>query len=150
MTEGKPSLFELVGGLPVLEQVHKLFYDKVYAHEWLGQFFIGHDQSSIEQRQTLFMAEKMGGDVDYWGKQPEMAHRQMYITRELFDLRHELLHQALVEADVAEELIERWLAIDNAFIRVIVKDSIESFYSNSFNFEQRVIVPRPRPRSIKS
>jgi hemoglobin len=137
-------LFDQIGGLPVLEQVHKLFYDKVYAHEWLGQFFVGHDQASIEKRQTLFMAEKMGGDVDYWGKQPEMAHRKMYITHELFDLRHALLDQALHEAGVADELAKRWLAIDSAFVRVIVKDSIESFYRNSFRFEQRVIIPRPR------
>ncbi len=57
------SLFEQVGGLPVLEQVHRIFYDKVYANEWLGQFFKGHDQVSIERRQTQFMAEKMGGEL---------------------------------------------------------------------------------------
>jgi truncated hemoglobin YjbI len=139
----KPSLFEQIGGLPVLEQVHTLFYDKVYAHEWLGQFFIGHDQASIERRQTLFMAEKMGGDVDYWGKLPEMAHRHLYITHELFDLRHQLLSDALHEAGVAENLIECWLAIDNAFVPVVVKDSIESFYRHSFHYQKRIIVPKP-------
>jgi len=144
MIDREQSLFEQVGGLPVLERVHKLFYDRVYAHEWLGQFFIGHDQSSIEMRQTLFMAEKMGGDVDYWGKQPEMAHRQFFITQELFDIRHEILHQALIEAGVDDDLIRRWLEIDNAFVRVVVKGSIESFYSNSFKFEKRIIVPRPK------
>jgi hemoglobin len=137
------TLFEQVGGLPVLERVHKLFYDKVYAHEWLGQFFVGHDQASIERRQTQFMAEKMGADIDYWGKQPQMAHRQMYITRELFELRHALLAESLQEAGVAPELITRWLEIDNAFIRAVVKDSIASFYHDTFPYEKRIIIPAP-------
>jgi len=140
------TLFEQVGGLPVLERVHKLFYDKVYTHEWLGQFFIGHDQASIERRQTLFMAEKMGADIDYWGKQPQMAHRQLYITRELFDLRHELLAESLHEAGIDEGLIDRWLEIDNAFIPVVVKDSIESFYRTTFPYEKRIIIPRPEKK----
>jgi len=49
----KASLFELIGGLPKLERVHKRFYDKVYAHAWLGCFFAGHDQKAIELRQSL-------------------------------------------------------------------------------------------------
>jgi hemoglobin len=138
-------LFEQVGGFPVLERVHKVFYDKVYAHPWLGRFFDGHDQATIEQRQTRFMAEKMGADVDYFGKEPAMAHRHMYITRELFDLRHDLLRQALEDVGVPEALRRRWLAIDYAFIGLIVKESIADFYHHSFRYEQRVIIPRPAP-----
>jgi len=139
----KPTLFELVGGFPVLEHVHKVFYDKLYAHPWLGKFFEGHDQVAIERRQTQFMAEKMGGDTDYLGKAPAMAHRHMYITREQYDLRHALLRQSLEEVGLPESLRRRWLAIDYAFIRLIVKDSIADFYRNSFRYEQRVIIPRP-------
>ena len=140
----KQSLFDQVGGLPVLEYAHKVFYDKVYAHPWLGRFFEGHDQVSLERRQTQFMAEKMGGDVEYFGKAPAMAHRHMYITRELYDLRHDLLRQTLEEIGVPEILRRRWLAIDYAFIRLVVKDSIADFYHNSFRYEQRVIIPKPQ------
>ena len=140
----KQSLFEQVGGLPVLDHVHKVFYDKVYAHPWLGRFFDGHDQVSLERRQTQFMAEKMGGEVDYFGKGPAMAHRHMYITQELYDLRHELLRQSLEEVGVPEILRRRWLAIDYAFIRLIVKNSIAGFYHNSFRYERRVIIPKPQ------
>lgn len=143
MSVKKQSLFDQIGGLAVLDQVHKIFYDKLYAHEWLGQFFIGHDQTSIERRQSMFMAEKMGGAVQYFGKAPTMAHRHMFITQELFDLRHDLLKQSLVEAEVSDELARKWLAIDYAFHKIIVKDSIASFYSKSFRFEKRVIIPRP-------
>lgn len=139
----KQTLYESVGGMPVLDKVHKIFYGKVYAHEWLGQYFVGHDQSSIEHRQSLFMAEKMGGDVQYFGKAPAMAHRHMFISQELFDLRHHLLEQSLEEAGVVGESARRWLAIDAAFYKLIVKPSIASFYGNSFRFEKRVIIPKP-------
>ena len=138
----KQSLFDQVGGLKTLERVHKIFYDKVYAHPWLKLFFEGHDQEAIESRQTSFMAEKMGGSVDYWGKQPKMAHRQMYITQELYDLRHEILRESIEEAGIAADLAERWLKIDYAFKRQIVKDSIEEFYQTTWNFEKRVIIPK--------
>lgn len=139
----KQTLFEAVGGLPSLRRVHKIFYDKVYAHPWLGKFFAGHNQASIEARQTKFMAEKMGGDVEYYGKDMDIAHRHMFITQELFDLRSQLLRESLLEANVPAALAKRWLKIDSAFRRQIVKDSIESFYKWTWPYQQRVIIPKP-------
>jgi len=138
----KLTLFDAIGGLPTLQKVHKIFYDKVYAHPWLGKFFIGHNQEAIENRQTSFMAVKMGGDVTYMGKEPKMAHRAMYITQELFDLRTELLRESLMEVGLSEDLIERWIKIDNAFKNQIVKDSIEDFYKNTWKYEKRKIIPK--------
>jgi hemoglobin len=143
----KQTLFDEIGGLPTLRNVHKIFYDKIYAHDWLKLFFAGHDQQSIENRQTKFMAEKMGGPVEYYGKQPLMAHRHMYITRELFDIRHDLLKASLREAGIADDLARRWLKIDYAFIRQIVKPSIESFYQTTFQYEKRLIIPKPDDQS---
>jgi len=143
MNAKKKTLFDEVGGLPTLQKVHKIFYDKVYAYEWLKEFFVGHNQEAIENRQTLFMAEKMGGPVVYMGKAPKMAHRAMYINQELFDIRQRILEESLIEAGVNKTLRDRWLKIDNAFKAQIVKDSIESFYSTSWKFEKRVIIPKP-------
>lgn len=136
------SLYELAGGISTLQRVHKIFYDKVYAHPWLGKFFIGHDQQAIEDRQTAFMATKMGGNVDYYGKEPYIAHRAMYITEELFDLRTEILRESLLECGVDEEIIRRWIKIDNAFKKQIVKDSIASFYQTTWQYEKRIIIPK--------
>ena len=127
-----------------MRKVHKIFYDKIYAHPWIGKFFAGHNQEAIEARQTKFMAEKMGGDVNYHGKDMKMAHRQMFITQELFELRSQLLRQSLHEAGVPDKLAKRWLKIDRAFSRQIVKDSIASFYAWTWKYEKRVIIPRPQ------
>jgi len=140
----KQSLFDAIGGLPTLEKVHKIFYDKIYAHDWLKAFFVGHNQKAIENRQSAFMAIKMGGDVTYMGKEPKMAHRHMYLTQELIDLRSSLLRESLEEAEVPEPLIKRWLKIDNAFGQQIVKDSIESFYKTTWQYKKRLIIPKPK------
>ncbi len=139
----KQTLFDAVGGLPTLQRVHKIFYDKVYAHPWLGQFFAGHSQSAIEDRQTSFMGEKMGGDVTYMGKDLKTAHETMYITPELFDLRRHLLDEAIREAGLSDELREKWLRIDSAFSKSIIKDSKEDFMAMSWPYKKHIIIDKP-------
>ena len=143
MNHSKQSLYDAVGGLPSLQKVHKIFYDKVYADDWLKQFFAGFNQDIIENKQTSFMGEKMGGPK-YYGKPVKQAHENMYIPRELFELRHSLLKDSLCEAGIDPELIKRWLKIDNAFMKTVFKDSIESFYRDyTFPFKKRIIIPKP-------
>ncbi len=137
------TLFEQVGGWPTLQQVHKIFYDKVYAHPWLGKFFAGHDQQVIEDRQTSFMADKMGSPESYPGKEIRLVHETMYITPELFDIREGLLDEALRESGVADELRERWLRIDGAFRNKIVKESEASMYNNDWQYKKPIIIPKP-------
>ena len=137
------TLFDAVGGLPTLQKVHKLFYDKIYAHDWLGQFFAGHSQQAIEDRQTAFMAEKMGSPERYPGKEIAMVHEAMYIDRELFALRHALLEESIREAGVPDDLGVRWLRIDAAFMQKIIKPSVESMYHNDWKYKVPIIIPKP-------
>jgi hemoglobin len=142
-TDKKQSLFDLLGGLPTLEHVHKRFYDKVYAHPWIGQFFVDHDQAAIELRQTQFMAEKFGADIRYPGKELQLAHRRMYIPEELLELRRSLLREALEEEHVPGPLISRWLKIDHAFWKDVRNDSYASFSEIDLKYERSLVVPKP-------
>lgn len=137
------TLFDAVGGLPTLQRVHRIFYDKVYAHPWLGQFFVGHSQEAIENRQTSFMAEKMGGAIEYMGKDLTLAHEAMYITEELFLVRRALLEESLKEFGLDEALCERWLRIDSAFMKKIVKDSLESSMNMQWPYKKHIVIPKP-------
>ena len=139
--QANTKLFYLIGGYDTLRQVHKLFYDKVYTHPWLGKFFSKHDQQLIENQQTDFMAQKFGGPRNYLGKEPQYAHEHMYITQELFDLRQCILRTALEEAKVEAELIERWLSIDSAFQKQVVKQDMESFMQ-VHTFKSRLVFQR--------
>jgi hemoglobin len=139
----KLTLYEAIGGMPTLRKVHKIFYDKVYAHPWLKKFFEDHNQKIIEDKQSDFMAEKMGGAAPYSGKEIKMVHEAMYITKELFDIRHGLLDESIGEAGVNDVLRMRWLRIDSAFMRLIIKDSVESMFNNDWKYKRPIIIPNP-------
>ncbi len=122
--ENPQSLYHAVGGKPTLEKVHKIFYDILYAHPWLGQYFQGMPQNVIESQQTDFMTFAMGGPEVYSGKFPAPTHKHMYITEDMFDLRQALLKQALEKAQVPAELAGRWLNVDASFRNGLVKASL--------------------------
>lgn len=135
------SLYEQLGGRPTIERVHKVFYDKLYAHPWLGKFFVEVSQRLIEDQQTDFMAQTMGGPAAYCGKFPIPAHKHMFITEELFDTRHELLEQSLQEVGVPQALAASWLAVDAAFKARLVKKS-PSECEGRFKMEPIVVIPK--------
>jgi hemoglobin len=119
------TLYERLGGRPVLERVNRIFYDKVYAHPWLGQFFTGVDQGYIERQQTDLTSQAMGIAGAFHGTYPVPGHKHMFITRELYALRMELKAEALREAGIPADLAEAWLAIDRSFEEALVKHSPE-------------------------
>ncbi len=117
------SLFDRVGGKATLSLVHKIFYDKVYVHPWLQQYFTDKPQEILESQQTDFMAQLFGGPKAYAGKVPKVAHQHMVITQELFELRSEILKESLTEAGVSESNIKEWLAVDATFSHALVKET---------------------------
>ncbi|MBT3184762.1 MAG: group 1 truncated hemoglobin [Nitrospina sp.] len=142
MDETEKSLFELVGGRPTLEKVHKIFYDKLYVHPWLKHFFAGIDQKHIENQQTDFMVSNMGGAKLYTGGLPKPVHKHMNIPEELFDIRGKILRECILECGVTIELAERWIRIDNAFKKAITKKNI-SDCEKRFNTDSILDFPKP-------
>ena len=141
------TLFEQLGGITTIQKVHKIFYDKIYAHPWIGQYFKEIDQQLIENQQSDFMAQAMGGPQNYCGAFPIPAHKHMNISEELFDLRHGLLKESLSEAGVRAALSEAWLKIDSAFRKGIVKKSSNECEPR---FATDEILDFPNPRIKKA
>jgi len=137
------SLYARLGGHPTLERVHKLFYDKVYEHPWLGLFFEGIDQDFIEEQQTAFMAAVMGGPKRYVGQYPKPAHKHMFVDQELFDLRNEVLAESIAEAAVPADAASEWLKLDRNFANAIIKRSVDEC-EQRYVFEPIVHIPDPR------
>jgi hemoglobin len=138
--------FEELGGRPILEKVAKIFYDKVYEDNWIGEYFKDVDQKVIEEQQVDFMSMALGGPKVYLGKLPVPAHKHMMISDELFVLREKLLDQAFVEAKACQELINRWRKIDQAFKAKIVKKSLAECEKR---FKTDEIMDFPKPSSYK-
>ena len=118
--------FERIGGREVILRVSKVFYDKVYQHPWIGQYFASIPQEHIEEQQTDFMQGALNGPREFRGRLPADAHQHMVIDDELFELRNQLLKEAMQEVGIEPELQEIWLRIDEAFRKVIVKSSSEA------------------------
>jgi hemoglobin len=57
------TLLQEVGGKPVLEKIHKHFYDELYKHPWLKNYSLHIEQKIIENQQTDFMVANMGGNL---------------------------------------------------------------------------------------
>ncbi|MBT3343066.1 MAG: group 1 truncated hemoglobin [Gemmatimonadetes bacterium] len=136
------TLLEALGGRPVVERVHKLFYDKIYVHPWLKHFFLHISQELIEEQQTDFMISNMGGGKIYSGGLPKNVHRHMNISDELFDVRAALLRESILECGVTDELADRWLRIDNAFRRALVKTSSNPV-EKRYNTDTILDFPKP-------
>lgn len=117
------TLYGRLGGKQTFEKVHKIFYDKAYAHPWLSLYFTDKPQEVLENQQTDFMIQIMGGPKCYAGKTPKMAHQHMVITDELFELRSQMLSESLKEAGIDDDLRKQWLAADAALKKSLVKSS---------------------------
>ncbi|NQZ20971.1 MAG: group 1 truncated hemoglobin [Colwellia sp.] len=115
--------FEKMGGRSSLILINKIFYDKVYKHPWLKQYFEHISQQLIENQQVDFMQKVLGGENLYVGKAPPVAHMHIMINEDIFQVRKKLLEEAFIEAQAKPELISKWLSLDNSFKRVIFKDS---------------------------
>jgi len=115
------DVFDRLTRKEIIFDVSELFYEKVYEHPWLSQYFKDVDQTFITQQQADFMVGALGGPRAFSGRLPSNAHPHMMITDELFDLREALLKDSLDELKAPEYLKEAWIRIDEAFRHVIVK-----------------------------
>lgn len=147
-SKGKSSLsdnfLEQIGGRAVLARVHNLLYNKLFDHPWLGAFFVHTTRKTVEDQQTDFWAGLMGGQKVYGGRSPRDAHVHMFLPAEAFAIRNALLGEALVEARVAPDLREKWLALDANFERALVNKSVDECQGR-YRTEKVIVAAKPAP-----
>ena len=132
-----------IGGKACVERVHKILYGKLLAHPWLKDFFVGLERWHLEEQQTDFMIDLFGNTPkSYFGRLPMNAHQHIFITEEVFLIRHQLLAEALLEANVSGVNKERWLEYDMGMKRAIVKKTVDECEGRYRN-EQIIVVPKP-------
>lgn len=139
----KAISFEQMGGRSSLIIINKIFYDKVYQHPWLKQFFENIPQQYTEDQQVDFMQKVLGGQNIYAGKAPPAAHMHIVITEEVFEVRQKLLIEAFNEAKASQQLIDRWLTLDQSFKRVLLKEG-PSQCKRRFNTDEILYFKKPK------
>ena len=138
----KLAEFEQMGGRNSLQMINKIFYDKVYKHPWLKLYFENIPQQHIEDQQVDFMQKVLGGVNRYAGKAPPAAHMHIFIYKDLFDVRQQLLQEAFMEAKANPVLIDKWRTLDNSFKNILIKDS-PSECKGRFRTDPILYFPKP-------
>lgn len=119
-----PEMWAALGHGPLLLRILTEFYTRVYADQRLAPFF---EQTSLQrsiEKQFNFLNQTFTGEDVYFGERPRNAHHWMVISDELFDYRSRLMESVLRQHQLPEHLIARWLAMEESYRKVIVKDRV--------------------------
>ena len=139
------SLAAQIGGTELIYAIHLDFYEKIFSHPWLGEFFYGKSQTALAKKQTAFMVACLGGDNSYQGETPATAHMHMYITREMLEQRESLLRDTILAHGVSAELADKWLQADRSFWSAIEKHSVDECVTKCPGQMPIVIKESPAP-----
>lgn len=132
-----------VGGKACVERVHSILYEKLLSHPWLKDFFVGMERWHLEEQQTDFMIDMFGNSPQcYQGRFPMNAHQHLFITEEVFMVRHELLAESITEAKVSDDHKARWLEYDLSMKDAVVKKTVDEC-EGRYRTEKVIVVPKP-------
>jgi hemoglobin len=104
------SLFEELGGEPVLRRIVDRFVDRLFEDPMIGFFFGRADRQRIKDKEYEFAAAHLGAPVEYTGRALGAAHAAHRIFDGQFMRRLQILRETLVEAAVPEHVREHWIA----------------------------------------
>ena len=136
------TFLDELGGVPTVDKVHNLLYDKLLSHPWLKGFFVNFERWHLIEQQTEFMSDLFGRPPMYAGRAPMRAHQHIFITEEIFMLRHEMLFKSLDEANISAEHKEPWLKLDLGMKAAIVKQSVDEC-EPLYKTGDLIVVPKP-------
>ena len=106
-----PTLFDELGGEPVLRPIVNRFVDRVFEDTMIGFFFRNADRERIKAKEYELAAKHLGADVAYTGKPLREAHAAHPIMGGQFMRRLSILDTTLAEAEVPEPIREHWISV---------------------------------------
>ncbi|HEY6724192.1 MAG TPA: group 1 truncated hemoglobin [Polyangiaceae bacterium] len=104
------SLFDQLGGEPVLRAIIDRFVDRVMADTMIGFFFARVNKDRLKQLEYEFAAQHLGANVVYSGRPLQQAHQRHAIMGGQFRRRLVILKETLAEFGVPENITEHWVA----------------------------------------
>lgn len=118
-----PELWVALGEGELLHKVLADFYGKVYEDDRLASFFEGITRQRLIEKQFLFMRQILTGERIYFGDQPRNTHHWMVVSADLFDYRGEMMKDSLRKFDLAEDMVQRFHAIEEYYRQDVIKDA---------------------------
>ena len=119
------SLFDDLGGEPVLRRIIDRFVDRVFDDVMIGYLFKDASRARLKEMEYQHAARHLGGAVRYEGKPLREAHAPHPILQGHFNRRRELLRRTLVEEGVRDGIVEHWMAVTEALRGEITAEKCE-------------------------
>jgi truncated hemoglobin YjbI len=117
-----PEMWKALGEGKLLSKILTDFYDLVFEDENLNGFFKDTTKNRAIEKQYNFLCKVFTGEKVYFGEKPRNAHHWMIISNELFNYREAIMKACLEKHGLPAHLISRWIAMENAYKKVIVKN----------------------------
>lgn len=103
------TLFETLGGEPVLRRIVNRFVDRIFDDVMIGYLFRAADRERVKAKEYELAAAQLGADVVYTGRPLAEAHRPHRIKGGEFMRRLQILKDVLAEEQVPEAVVAHWL-----------------------------------------
>lgn len=117
-----PEMWQALEQGKLLTKILQDFYTRVYDDPNLASFFENTTKRRSIEKQYNFLHQLFTGNNVYFGDRPRNAHHWMVISNELFDYRASIMADCLLTHGLSEELIQRWMTMENRYRGEIVKD----------------------------
>ena len=140
------SLFEELGGEPVLRQIIDRFVDRVFDDVMIGFFFRNARKERIKQKEYEHAAEHLGAGAPYTGRPLTEAHRAHPIMGGQFNRRLMILEETLDAFHVPEHVKQHWLAHTEALRPQITADGSQECDADRARARVAALPNAPLPR----
>ena len=104
-----PTLFDELGGEPVLTAIVDRFVERVFADKMIGFFFARVSKARLKQLEYEFAARHLGANIPYTGRPIPEAHQKHRIMGGQFRRRLTILKETLADFGVAERIVDHWV-----------------------------------------
>lgn len=116
------TLFEQLGGEPVLRSIVGRFVDRMFADPMIGFFFRKASRERVKDKEYELAAQHLGAEQEYTGRPIQQVHAVHPIMGGQFARRLEILRQTLVEAGAPEPVIRHWIAHTESLRSLVTRD----------------------------
>lgn len=141
------TLFEQLGGEPVLRSIISRFVDRIFADPMIGFFFRKASRDRVKDKEYELAAQHLGAGIDYTGRPLQQVHAVHPIMGGQFARRLEILRQTLVEAGAPEAVIRHWVAHTESLRGLVTRDPSGECIGPGAPAKARLpqVSPRPAP-----
>lgn len=117
------TLFEELGGEPVLRSIIARFVDRMFDDAMIGFFFRKADRQRVKDKEYELAAALLGAPVEYTGRPIQAVHAVHPIMGGQFARRLSLLRETLEDAGAPLPVIERWIAHTESLRAQVTRDA---------------------------